>query len=151
LILKTGLVFKKQSVHFLSFAIGLMGIIMEQYRFTSESSFFDGLSERKISMLELHYGYFFPRYSIWKKGLVANAQVFIETGTCFGNTSKWAATHYEEVLLDYVLLKSIPLWDLYGKKQKSHIRDFCVSLLKKTGTFDIVREKIKNKRLRQEK
>jgi len=34
-------------------AIGLMGIIMGQYLFTSESSFFDGLAARKVSLLEL--------------------------------------------------------------------------------------------------
>ena len=34
-------------------AVGLMGIIMGQYLFTSESSFFDGLSARKISIFEL--------------------------------------------------------------------------------------------------
>jgi len=34
-------------------AIGLMGIIMGQYLFTSESSFFDGLAARKISLFEL--------------------------------------------------------------------------------------------------
>jgi hypothetical protein len=35
------------------FAIGLMGIIMGQYLFTAESSFFDGLAARKISISEL--------------------------------------------------------------------------------------------------
>ncbi|GHT74389.1 hypothetical protein AGMMS50262_07260 [Bacteroidia bacterium] len=35
------------------FAIGLMGIIMGQYLFTSESSFFDGLSARKASIFDL--------------------------------------------------------------------------------------------------
>jgi hypothetical protein len=34
-------------------AIGLMGIIMGQYLFTSESSFFDGLASRKVSISEL--------------------------------------------------------------------------------------------------
>jgi hypothetical protein len=34
-------------------AIGLMGIIMGQYIFTAESSFFDGLMSRKLSMHEL--------------------------------------------------------------------------------------------------
>ena len=34
-------------------AIGLMGIIMGQYIFTSESSFFDGLAARKVSLSEL--------------------------------------------------------------------------------------------------
>jgi hypothetical protein len=34
-------------------AVGLMGIVMGQYLFTSESSFFDGLSARKISIFEL--------------------------------------------------------------------------------------------------
>lgn len=34
-------------------AIGLMGIIMGQYLFTSESSFFDGLATRKVSLSEL--------------------------------------------------------------------------------------------------
>jgi hypothetical protein len=34
-------------------AIGLMGIIMGQYLFTSESSFFDGLASRKIPIFEL--------------------------------------------------------------------------------------------------
>ncbi|MDR1632286.1 MAG: DUF5687 family protein [Dysgonamonadaceae bacterium] len=36
-----------------TFAIGLMGLIMGQYLFTSESSFFDGLAARKISLFEL--------------------------------------------------------------------------------------------------
>jgi hypothetical protein len=34
-------------------AVGLMGIIMGQYLFTSESSFFDGLAARKVSLFEL--------------------------------------------------------------------------------------------------
>jgi len=34
-------------------AIGLMGIIMGQFLFTSESSFFDGLASRKVSIFEL--------------------------------------------------------------------------------------------------
>jgi hypothetical protein len=34
-------------------AIGLMGLIMGQYLFTSESSFFDGLASRKLSLSEL--------------------------------------------------------------------------------------------------
>jgi hypothetical protein len=34
-------------------AVGLMGIIMGQYLFTSESSFFDGLASRKLSLFEL--------------------------------------------------------------------------------------------------
>ncbi|GHT60710.1 hypothetical protein AGMMS50239_10190 [Bacteroidia bacterium] len=34
-------------------AVGLMGIIMGQYLFTSESSFFDGLASRKIPVFEL--------------------------------------------------------------------------------------------------
>ena len=34
-------------------AVGLMGIIMGQYLFTSESSFFDGLSARNISLFDL--------------------------------------------------------------------------------------------------
>ena len=34
-------------------AVGLMGIVMGQYLFTSESSFFDGLAARKTSLFEL--------------------------------------------------------------------------------------------------
>jgi hypothetical protein len=34
-------------------AIGLMGIVMGQYLFTSESSFFDGLASRKLSLFDL--------------------------------------------------------------------------------------------------
>lgn len=36
-----------------TFSIGLMGLIMGQYLFTSESSFFDGLAARKTSIFEL--------------------------------------------------------------------------------------------------
>jgi hypothetical protein len=35
------------------FSIGLMGLIMGQYLFTSESSFFDGLASRKTSIFDL--------------------------------------------------------------------------------------------------
>ncbi|MDR3220344.1 MAG: DUF5687 family protein [Dysgonamonadaceae bacterium] len=44
-----------QFVYFLYgvFSIGLIGLIMGQYLFTSESSFFDGLMSRKISLYEM--------------------------------------------------------------------------------------------------
>jgi hypothetical protein len=45
---------------------------------------------------------------------------------------------YKEIILDYILKRSILLWNLHRKSIKDKMHDLCINILKKTGTYNIV-------------
>jgi hypothetical protein len=40
---------------------------------------------------------YFPKEIVLKMAAIANAKIFIETGTYYGNTTKWASTQFKQV------------------------------------------------------